>query len=102
MLQEALYKILYDFIRAVQGMCIAAYSDPRLYTKEDHGGILVPVPHEFVDAICTEGLDYLRAGSEFDSVSRASLVRCTTRRSTFDVALNAVADEAEHQQELSC
>ena len=35
-LREAVYATLYAFIRVTQGTCIAAYRDPRLYTKEDH------------------------------------------------------------------
>ena len=49
--REALCASLYTFIRAAQSTCIAQYRDPRLYTTEDHWGILVPLPREFVDDI---------------------------------------------------
>ena len=96
MLRETLYMTLYAFIRATQGMCISAYRDPRLYNKEDHWGILVPLPREFIEAIRTEGLDDLMAGSEFDSVHRGSLVKCAFGRSAFDMYWDAIADEADY------
>ena len=65
-----IYETLYAFIRAAQGMCKAAYCDPRLYTKEDHWGVLDPPPREFVDAIRTEGLDALLTRLEFGDVAR--------------------------------
>ena len=86
------------FIRAVQGMRIAAYRDPRSYTKEDHWGVLVPLPREFVDAVRTLGLYDLLFCSEFESVHRSSLVKCAIGRAAFDVDMDAVANEVEHQQ----
>ena len=61
------------------------YRDSRLYTKEDHWGVLVPLSPEFVGAIRTEGLNAWLAGSEFDSVARDSLVKCAVGRAAFDV-----------------
>ena len=93
---------LYAFIRVAQGMCIAAYLDSRLYTKEDHWGFLVPLQREVVDAVSMLGLVYFLSSSEFEDVHRSSLVRSAIGCAAFAVDWDAVADEAEHQQELFC
>ena len=74
-LREAIYASLYAFISAVQGMCIEAYRETHLYRKEDHWGILVPLPNVFVDVIRTEGLDAPLDGSKFDNDNRSSQVK---------------------------
>ena len=80
----ALYKNLHAFILAVQGMCIAAYRDPRLYNKEDHWGVLVSLPRKLIEAAHTVGLDDLLAGSELDNAHIGSLVRYAVGLAAFD------------------
>ena len=75
---------LYAPICAAQGVCIAAYKDPRLYTKEGHLSVLVPLPREFIEVVHIVGLEKLSADSEFDSIHRTSLVRYAVSRATFD------------------
>ena len=101
-LREALYATLYAFLRAAQGLCISAYRDPRLYTKESGWGVLVPLPSDFVEAIRTAGLDALLDGSEFGGVRRSALVKCAVGRAAFDIDWEAVRDEAEYGHEIFC
>ena len=84
-LHNALYMTLYAFISVAQGMCIAAYRDPRLCTNEVHWDVLVPLPRKFVDAVCMLSLDDLLSDSEFESVHRYSLVKCAIGCAPFDV-----------------
>ena len=92
-LREVLYSNLYAFICADQGRCIEAYRDLRLYTKEEHWGILVPFPREFIYIECTEGLDAFLDGSKFDKVRLSSLVKSAVGRTAFDIDWDIVANE---------
>ena len=85
MQREALYIGLYVFIRIVQGMCVDAYRDPRLYTKEASWSVLVPLSGDFVDAAHTAGLDSLLDESEYGGAHRSSLVKCAFGLAAFDV-----------------
>ena len=73
---------------------------PRLYTKEAHWGVLVPLPSEFAAVIRTLGLDTLLAGLEFDGVHRGSLVKCAIGRAALNIDWDNATAEAEHAHEV--
>ena len=84
-LREALYAALYVLIRTAQGLCISAYRDLRLYTKEDTWGVLVPLSTDFVEVVRAEGLDALPNGSELTGPVHGALVKCAVGRAAFDI-----------------
>ena len=62
----------------------------------------MPLPREFEETIRAKGLEDLLAWSELDSVRRGSLVKHEFGRSAPKIDRDAIADEADQQQELFC